>query len=71
MNMNPRQFPTYKSLSPVLKTQIAWVIASCVNTICCDKIFLTYKTAFRIFNLRKSNFLSIHFINLIRAVITV
>jgi hypothetical protein len=28
-------------------------------SICCDKISLTYKTAFRILNPRKSNFLSI------------
>lgn len=37
------------------------VTASCRNTICCDKISLTYKTAFRILNPRKSNFLSIYY----------
>jgi len=32
-------------------------IAACLNTICCDKISLTYKTLLRILKPRKSKFL--------------
>ena len=54
---NP-QLPTKMDYTCVEISSTA-LTASCLNKICCDKISLTYKTAFRILNPRKSNFLSI------------
>ena len=41
-----------------VETQRTATIASSLNTICCDRISLTYKTASRILKPRKSKFLS-------------